>query len=72
MPHVKKAALAVALVNITIPLELLEFEPIFWTFDSHSLWHLSTAPIHLIWYQFVIEDCEYLYNEVKKDIGKMV
>jgi hypothetical protein len=72
MGHVRKAAAAVALLNVTVLLELLDFEPMFGTFDSHSLWHLATAPIHLLWYRFVIEDCEYLYIESKKDIGKMV
>ena len=72
MPHVKKAAIAVGLLNATVLLELLDFEPIFWTFDSHSLWHLATAPIHFVWYQFVLDDCEFLYNQAKKDIGKMV
>ena len=72
MPHVKQAAAAVSLLNISTLLELLDFEPIFGLFDSHSLWHLATAPIHLIWYAFVIKDCEFLYNEAKKDIGKMV
>ena len=72
MPHVKQAAGAVSLLNISTLLELLDFEPIFGLFDSHSLWHLATAPIHLIWYSFVIKDCEFLYNEAKKDIGKMV
>ena len=72
MPHVKKAAIAVGLLNATVLLELLDFEPIFWTFDSHALWHLATAPIHFIWYQFILDDCEFLYNQAKKDIGKMV
>ena len=70
--HSKKAATAVALLNVTVILEVLEFEPIFGIFDSHSLWHLATAPIHVLWYDFVIEDCEFLYNAAKKDIGKLV
>ena len=72
LPHVKNAAIAVLLLNVTVLLELLDFEPIFGIFDSHSLWHLSTAPIHLVWYSFVIKDCDYIYNESKKDMGKLV
>ena len=60
MPHVKFAVASVILVNLTILLEVLDFAPFLWTFDSHSLWHLSTAPIHILWYRFAIADCKYL------------
>eukprot|EP00095_Tigriopus_kingsejongensis_P002557 snap_masked-scaffold309_size213625-processed-gene-1.19 protein:Tk02557 transcript:snap_masked-scaffold309_size213625-processed-gene-1.19-mRNA-1 annotation:"hypothetical protein CAPTEDRAFT_219496" len=56
--HAKYALVSVLLLNGTILLELLDFPPILWTFDSHSLWHLSTAPIHIVWYTFVLADCQ--------------
>jgi hypothetical protein len=68
-PHVKTAFAAVLLLNVTVLLELLDFPPIFWTFDSHSLWHLSTAPIHFLWYKFATEDCKFLETQSKLHKG---
>jgi hypothetical protein len=34
-----------------ITLQLLDFPPFWWTFDAHSLWHLSTVPLPLMWYR---------------------
>ncbi|XP_047988638.1 post-GPI attachment to proteins factor 3 [Leguminivora glycinivorella] len=43
-------------------LELLDFPPkAGW--DAHALWHLTTAPLPLLFYRFVIEDLKYLQNE---------
>lgn len=72
LPHVKSAVSAVLLLNASILLEVLDFAPVLWTFDSHSLWHLSTAPVHFLWYDFVFKDLEYrseleLRQEEKKD-----
>lgn len=69
MPHVKFAVASVILVNLTILLEVLDFAPFLWTFDSHSLWHLSTAPIHVLWYHFAIADCKHLERMQKSDLA---
>ena len=61
-PHVRFAALAVLFLNLSMALEILDFEPIFWSFDSHALWHLATSPIHSVWYKFVIADCLHLFD----------
>jgi len=63
LPHVKWIAGSVLAMDVTILLEVLEFEPILWTFDSHALWHLSTSPIHLATYTFAIEDIKFLVQE---------
>ncbi|KAJ4482528.1 Per1-like protein [Lentinula aciculospora] len=56
-PHfVYKPALLVSLIIAAMALELLDFPPWALIFDAHSLWHLSTAPIAYLWYQFLIED----------------
>ena len=68
VPHVKIAVASIVLVNLTILLEVLDFAPLLWTFDSHSLWHLSTAPIHFLWYRFAIADCKYLEENQKQDL----
>jgi hypothetical protein len=37
-------------------LELFDFPPWFGVIDAHSLWHLATAPIAVVWYDFILED----------------
>ena len=49
--------------DASVLLELLDFAPLLWTLDSHALWHLTTAPIHLVWYDFVIRDCAHLARQ---------
>jgi len=71
-PYVKFGALAIIFLMLSMALELLDFEPIFWTFDSHALWHLTTAPIHSYWYRFVIEDCLFLHDNGFKPGRKLI
>jgi len=60
LPHVKWIAGSILAMDVSILLEVLEFEPLFfWTLDSHALWHLSTAPIHVLTYTFAIHDCAH-------------
>ncbi|XP_055354184.1 post-GPI attachment to proteins factor 3-like [Paramacrobiotus metropolitanus] len=57
-----KCALSVLAVDALMLLELLDFPPFLWTFDAHSLWHLGTIPLPLLWYRFLIDDCLYLHR----------
>lgn len=41
-------------------LETFEFSPVFWTFDSHSLFHFFTIPVPILTYGFIIDDSRYL------------
>ncbi|XP_070566720.1 post-GPI attachment to proteins factor 3-like [Ptychodera flava] len=59
---IKKALVITVSVNFLISLELLDFSPIFWMFDAHSLWHASTILPTLWWYSYIIEDSMYLYK----------
>jgi len=70
--YIKYAVISVLLLDLAVLLELLDFVPIFWTFDAHALWHLSTVPIHYFWYKFVSEDCEYLLKNEHYDYQKTV
>lgn len=38
-------------VLVTV-LEVLDFSPIFWIFDAHSLWHGFTAPLTILLYRY--------------------
>lgn len=51
-----KAAIFVALTTAATSLELFDFPPWARVIDAHSLWHLSTAPIAMFWFHFLVED----------------
>lgn len=57
--YVWKCAVVVLATSGLLALELLDFSPIWWTFDAHSLWHLSTVPLPLLWYSFLMDDASY-------------
>ncbi|XP_037869096.1 post-GPI attachment to proteins factor 3 isoform X4 [Bombyx mori] len=51
---------------VVLPLELLDFPPVRRAWDAHAVWHLSTAPLPLLFYQFVIEDLRYTQSRQDK------
>lgn len=53
-PHAWKILLFQIIVGISLLLEVNDFAPIFWVFDAHSLWHLSTVMPTVLLYRFVI------------------
>jgi hypothetical protein len=58
--YVWRCAVPVLLTMIFVALELLDFAPWGWTIDAHSLWHLSTVPLPILWYHFIVDDSKYL------------
>jgi hypothetical protein len=58
--YVWRCALSVLLAMCFVALELADFPPIGWTIDAHSLWHLSTIILPILWYRFVVDDSNYL------------
>ncbi|XP_032785363.2 post-GPI attachment to proteins factor 3 isoform X2 [Daphnia magna] len=60
----------VALVAFTTLFEVLDFPPLFWVLDAHALWHLSTAPLAILWYKFLIDDCHHMEGQ-KLDLEKL-
>ncbi|KAG6837238.1 hypothetical protein H0H93_012632 [Arthromyces matolae] len=54
--YANKAAVFVVLTTVATALELFDFPPWGRIIDAHALWHLSTAPIGLFWYDFLVED----------------
>lgn len=66
-----KCAASVIAVNLLLLLELMDFPPWKFLIDAHSLWHLGTIPVPLLWYSFLIEDCLNEMNcfDIVKKIG---
>jgi post-GPI attachment to proteins factor 3 len=56
--HAGTAALAVALTTAATMLELLDFPPWHRVLDAHALWHLATAPLAVMWYDFLLTDAQ--------------
>ena len=54
--YASKPAIFVLCTMFAMTFELLDFSPWFRVIDAHALWHLSTAPLAAIWYEFLIED----------------
>ena len=51
--HVWKSYTSILLAGAFLSLEVLDFPPLFWVLDAHSLWHAGTAPLTLLWYRSV-------------------
>lgn len=60
MHYVWRCALSVILFDVFMTLEVFDFSPIFWSIDSHALWHITTVIIPFFWYQFLIDDNYYI------------
>ncbi|XP_035905914.1 post-GPI attachment to proteins factor 3 [Anopheles stephensi] len=62
--YVWKCFIFIVLATSSLLLEINDFPPILWTFDAHSIWHLVTAPLTILFYSFIIEDCKTLRKEL--------
>ncbi|KAF7284260.1 hypothetical protein GWI33_022256 [Rhynchophorus ferrugineus] len=68
-PYVWKCALYVALTGLVLPLEIIDQPPLFYVFDFHAIWHLTTAPLVFLIYSFAIDDCRYLRKLHVEDLN---
>ncbi len=46
-------------ILLAMSLEVLDFPPVFGSFDAHSLWHLATAVLAPFWYRFLVDDLHF-------------
>lgn len=53
LPHVHKCVAVVLLLQGLALLELLDFPPLFWVLDAHAIWHISTIPVHVLFFRWV-------------------
>uniref|UniRef100_A0A8C0I7F9 Post-GPI attachment to proteins factor 3 n=1 Tax=Balaenoptera musculus TaxID=9771 RepID=A0A8C0I7F9_BALMU len=63
LPHVRKCIVVVLLLQGLSLLELLDFPPLFWVLDAHAIWHISTIPVHVLFFRFLEDDSLYLLKE---------
>jgi hypothetical protein len=52
-PYVWRCAVFVLLVGVCMIFEVMDFPPLLWVIDAHSLWHLATAGLPFIFYRYV-------------------
>lgn len=62
------AFVSVAGVGVAMALELLDFPPLARVLDAHSLWHLSTIPLMVVWYRFVLADVKHEIKHYKSSV----
>ncbi|KAF6732044.1 Post-GPI attachment to proteins factor 3 [Oryzias melastigma] len=68
LPYWWKCGSVVLLLHGLALLELLDFPPLLWILDAHAVWHLSTIPVHFLFYSFLIDDSLYLLNTEKMGV----
>ncbi|XP_076816119.1 GPI-specific phospholipase A2-like PGAP3 isoform X2 [Clavelina lepadiformis] len=69
-PYVFKMIACILLTNVFLCLEVFDFPPLFWILDAHSIWHLLTIPLPLLYYSFFTDDSFFVYSrsEVKNKL----
>nr|BAE42049.1 unnamed protein product [Mus musculus] len=63
LPHTRRCMVVVVLLQGLSLLELLDFPPPFWVPDAHAIWHISTIPVHTLFFRFLEDDSLYLLKE---------
>lgn len=61
LPHAYLIGWFNILTVLVTLLEIADFPPLLWTFDAHSLWHASTAPLTYFLYRLVVLLISFLY-----------
>ncbi|KDR20100.1 Post-GPI attachment to proteins factor 3, partial [Zootermopsis nevadensis] len=51
--YVWQCALFVLLVGVCMIFEVMDFPPLMWIIDAHSLWHFATAGLPFLFYRYV-------------------
>lgn len=55
-PYVQKCLFFVILNGIIMLLELADSPPFFYVIDFHSLWHLLSAPVMILYYRYMLNN----------------
>lgn len=67
LPYWWKCGLVVVLLHGLALLELLDFPPMLWILDAHAVWHLSTIPVHFLFYRLVPGTWMFVFSSMKKE-----
>ncbi|CAG2160189.1 unnamed protein product [Oppiella nova] len=57
--HIWKCVFSIFLLNFLLLLEVYDFPPIAFIFDAHSLWHLGTVPLPVLWFSFLSDEANH-------------
>ncbi|KAH0859201.1 hypothetical protein HID58_087462, partial [Brassica napus] len=51
---------------VVIASEIYDFPPYGGYFDAHSIWHLATVPLTILWWSFIRDDAEFRTSSLLK------
>ncbi|KAH0880717.1 hypothetical protein HID58_068111 [Brassica napus] len=52
--------------GLAMLLEIYDFPPYGGYFDAHSIWHLATVPLTILWWSFIRDDAEFRTSSLLK------
>lgn len=64
MEYRNKILKFVFFITLASLLETIDFTPVFGLIDTHSLWHLSTVPLVILYWSFITEDTLFELSHV--------
>ncbi|KAL0791179.1 hypothetical protein Bca101_007425 [Brassica carinata] len=70
-PSNSKLWVVVITSGLAMFLEIYDFPPYGGYFDAHSIWHLATFPLTILWWSFIRDDVEFrTFSLLKKSKTK--
>ncbi|KAH0894470.1 hypothetical protein HID58_056899 [Brassica napus] len=61
-----KLLVVVIASGLAMLLEIYDFPPYRGYFDAHSIWHLATVPLTILWWSFTRDDAEFRTSSLLK------
>ncbi|KAL0688944.1 hypothetical protein Bca4012_088621 [Brassica carinata] len=65
-----KLCVVVIASGLAMLLEIYDFPPYGGYFDAHSIWHLATVPLTILWWSFIRDDAEFRTSSLLKKSKK--
>jgi len=68
----KGVASMVLVAVLTAVFEVNDFPPVLWgLWDAHAFWHLTTAPVGLLWYSYMCDDLDFMKGHHGAAVGDL-